>query len=253
MRNGSAREGSRDTRHEMGDMRNTAALGIICKAPRPGRTKTRLGAIIGAELAAKLSECFLRDVAAAIEEVPKRLARKGYGVYAPAGAETELRRILPLSFDLLMKADGQFQNVLYGATRDLLALGHDCAVLINGDSPTLPSQYLCEAIEALRRPGDRMVLGPAVDGGYYLIGLKVPNRHVFSNIPWGTDAVTRLTLQRAREIGLEALCLPKWYDVDDAESLAWLHDELADRSNRFRDGGMARATRAHLAATATYG
>ncbi len=209
--------------------------------------------MIGAELAAKLSECFLRDVASAIEEVPEDLARKGYGVYAPAGAETELRRILPLSFDLLMKTDAQFQHVLYGATRDLLALGHDCAVLINGDSPTLPSQYLCDTITALRRPGDRMVLGPALDGGYYLIGLKFPHCHVFSDIPWSTDAAARLTLQRAREIGLEALCLPEWYDVDDAESLAALYDELAGRSKQFRNGGSARATRAHLVATVRSG
>jgi rSAM/selenodomain-associated transferase 1 len=229
-------------------MENTAALGIMCKAPRPGGTKTRLGALIGAVSAAKLSECFLRDVAAAIEEIPVAVGRKGYAVYAPAGAEPELRRILPSSFNLLMKVDTRFENVLYGATQDLLALGHDCVVLINGDSPTLPPRYLRDAIDALRRPGDRMVLGPAADGGFYLIGLKFPHDHVFSDIPWGTDVVTQRTLQRAREIGLESLCLPEWYDVDDAESLAWLREELAGRSDRFRNGGTADATRSHLVA-----
>ncbi len=229
-------------------MQSTAALGIICKAPRPGDTKTRLGAFAGGELAAKLSECFLRDVAAAVEEVPASLAWKGYGVYAPADAEIELRRILPPSFDLLMKADTQFETVLYGAMHDLLSRGHDCVVLINSDSPTLPPQYLFGAIDALRRPGDRMVLGPAVDGGYYLIGLKFPHYQVFRNIPWSTDAVARLTLERARDIGLDALCLPEWYDVDDAESLSWLQEELAGRSERFRNGGMARSTRAYFTA-----
>ena|SRR5882724_2153898 len=231
----------------------TAAIGIMCKAPRPGATKTRLGALIGAGAAAQLSECFLRDVAAAIEAIPERLGRKGYGVYAPAGAEAELRRVLPSSFDLLLKQDAQFDNVLHGAVQDLLAQGHDCVALINGDSPTLPSRLLSDAIDALRRPGDRMVLGPAADGGYYLIGLKFPHRHVFSDIPWGTDAVARLTLQRARDISLETLCLPEWYDVDDAETLEWLRDELAGRSDRFKDGGTANATRAHLATMAMAG
>jgi hypothetical protein len=206
-----------------------------------------LGAFVGAQSAAELSECFLRDVAAAIEAMSECMARKGYGVYAPADAEAELRRILPPSFDLLIKAGMQFEDVLYGAMRDLFSLGHDCVALINSDSPTLPPQYLCSAIEALRWPGDRMVLGPAVDGGYYLIGLKFPHHHVFRDIPWGTDAVACLTLERARDIGLDALCLPEWYDVDDAESLSWLQEELAGRSERFGNGGVARATRAYLA------
>ena len=64
-----------------------AAIGIICKAPQPGRSKTRLATAIGVAAASELSACFLRDVAAAIEAVPEALGRRGYGVYAPAGAE----------------------------------------------------------------------------------------------------------------------------------------------------------------------
>src|SRR6185503_16710993 len=135
----------------------------------------------------------------------------------------------------------------YGAARDLLSAGHDCALLVNGDSPTLPTQLLADAVCALRRAGDRMVLGPASDGGYYLIGLKRAHRHVFTDIPWGTGDVARLTLARAEEIGLEAVLLPEWYDVDDAESLDWLHAELAGRSPRFQGGSPAAATRECLA------
>src|SRR5262252_1080509 len=209
-------------------MTASAAIGIMCKAPLPGRTKTRLAAIIGAEAAAELSACFLRDVAAAIEAVPAAIGRKGYGVYAPAGTEDELRRLLPPSFDLLLQADAQFSNVLHGAMRTLLWRGHDCTLLINGD---------------------RMVLGPASDGGYYLIGLKRAHRHVFMDIPWGTAAVARRTLERAAQIDLEVAMLPEWYDVDDAGTLGWLREELAGRSARFRDGGTAAATRAYFAAS----
>ena len=230
-------------------MTAAAAIGIMCKAPRPGQTKTRLAAMIGADAAAALSACFLRDIAATIEELPARLGCKGYGVYAPAGTEPELRRIFPSSFGLLLQADSEFGNVLYGAIRDFLAAGYDCVALVNGDSPTLPPALLVEAVEALRRPGDRMVLGPASDGGYYLIGLKTPHRHVFTDIPWGTDAVARLTIERAAQIDLETVLLPEWYDVDDATTLGWLRDELAGRSDRFRDGGDAAATRAYLATT----
>jgi glycosyltransferase A (GT-A) superfamily protein (DUF2064 family) len=155
----------------------------MCKAPQPGRAKTRLAASVGATAAAKLSSCFLRDVAAAIEAVPERLGRRGYGVYAPSGAEAVLQQLLPPAFGLLLQADDEFGNVLFGATRDLLAAGHDCVLLVNGDSPTLPASFLVDAIGLLRRPGDRMVLGPAADGGYYLIGLKHPHRHLFTGVP----------------------------------------------------------------------
>jgi hypothetical protein len=79
-----------------------AAIGIVCKAPQPGRSKTRLAHAIGATAACELSACFLRDVAAAIEAVPEMLGRRGYGVYAPAGTEDVMRQLLPPGFGLLL-------------------------------------------------------------------------------------------------------------------------------------------------------
>jgi uncharacterized protein len=225
----------------------TAAIGIVCKAPKPGATKSRLAAAIGSVAAAQLSSCFLRDVASAITAIPTHVGRSGYAVYAPAGAEDALRQLFPPSFGLLLQADADLGNVLFGATRDLLAAPHDCVLLVNGDSPTLPTAFLVQAIEVLRMPGDRLVLGPASDGGYYLIGLKQAHRAVFSGIEWGTASVARSTLQRAQGIALETTLLPEWYDVDDAETFGWLRDELADRFARFQGGGPASATRAFLA------
>jgi uncharacterized protein len=138
--------------------------------------------------------------------------------------------------------------VLHGATRALLRAGHDCVLLVNGDSPTLPPRLLVQAIETIRQPGDRMVLGPASDGGYYLIGLKQPHRHLFTHIAWGTETVARSTCERAAEIGLATTLLPEWYDVDNVETLRWLQDELSGGTTRFRDGGFAPASRAFLRA-----
>ena len=225
----------------------TAAIGIVCKAPKPGAAKSRLATAIGSVAAAQLSGCFLRDVAAAIAAIPAHVGSCGYGVYAPAGAEEILRQLFPPSFGLLLQADADLGKVLFGATRDLLAVPHDCVLLVNGDSPTLPTAFLIRAIEALRHPGDRLVLGPASDGGYYLIGLKRAHRAVFRGIEWGTAGVARSTLQRAQELALETTLLPEWYDVDDAETFGWLRDELAGRLDRFQGGGPASATRAFLA------
>jgi len=227
---------------------SAAAIGIICKAPQPGRAKTRLATAIGAVAASELSACFLRDVAAAIEAVPETLGRRGYGVYAPAGVEHIMRQLLPATFGLLLQVGDDLGDVLFGAARDLLIDGHDCVLLVNGDSPTLPARFLEQAVETLREPGDRMVLGPASDGGYYLIGLKRPHRHLFTQIAWGTETVARSTCERAAEIGLATALLPEWYDVDDIETLRWLQDELAGHSTRFRAGGFAPASRAFLKA-----
>lgn len=225
---------------------SVAAIGIMCKAPQPGHTKTRLAKSIGAVDASELAACFLRDVAAAVEAVPEGLGRRGYGVYAPAGAERKLRALFPEKFGLVLQTGDDFGDVLFGAARALLDAGHDCVLLVNGDSPTLPPSFLVQAIEALRSPGERMVLGPASDGGYYLIGLKSLHRELFTRIAWGTDTVAHSTRERAAEIGLAATMLPEWYDVDDLETLDWLRDELTGNSMRFRGGGPAHATRAFL-------
>ena len=225
----------------------------MCKAPQPGGAKTRLAKAIGPVAASQLSACFLRDVAAAIEAVPEAVGRRGYAVYAPAGTEQALRELFPAKFRLLLQADDDFGEVLFGAARDLLLAGHDCVLLVNGDSPTLPSRFLVEAIQTLRNSNDRMVLGPTSDGGYYLIGLKRPHRRLFAQIDWGTGTVFNRTRERAAEIGLATTLLPEWYDVDDVETLGWLRDELTGNSKRFRGGSPASATRTFLATALTAG
>ena len=94
-----------------------------------------------------------------------------------------------------------------------------------------------------------MVLGPAIDGGYYLIGLKRPHKRLFAQIEWGTETVFGRTCERAAEIGLATTVLPEWYDIDDYETLGWLRDELTGNSTRFRGGSPASATRAFLTTT----
>jgi glycosyltransferase A (GT-A) superfamily protein (DUF2064 family) len=102
-------------------------------------------------------------------------------------------------------------------------------VELNSDSPTLPTSLLVETAEVLARPGDRAVLGPSTDGGYYLLGLKQAHRRIFEDITWSTERVAEQTLERAREIGLEVHILAPWYDVDDLEALRMLHEEIDGR------------------------
>ena len=231
-------------------MTGGAAIGIICKAPRAGKSKTRLIPALGPDLAARLSGCFLRDMAATIDGLPPGVGARGYAIYAPADAEAELRALMPPGFGFLFHGDGDLGHVLGGATRNLLALGHDCVLLVNSDSPTLPPALLEQAAAALREAGDRVVFGPATDGGYYLVGLKAAHARLFADIAWSTGDVLAQSLARAAEIGLPARLLDPWYDVDDFDSLAMLRAEIAGHAPacaRGLRGGTAAATRALLA------
>jgi glycosyltransferase A (GT-A) superfamily protein (DUF2064 family) len=113
--------------------------------------------------------------------------------------------------------------------------------LLNSDSPTLPVAYLVAAATALAVPGDRVVLGPSTDGGYYLIGLKQPHQRLFEDIDWSTERVAAQTLARANQLGLEVHQLPSWYDVDDAEALRVLGGELFE-ARPFRTWGSKATT-----------
>jgi glycosyltransferase A (GT-A) superfamily protein (DUF2064 family) len=90
----------------------------------------------------------------------------------------------------------------------------------------LPTELLVQTARRLREPGDRVVLGPAADGGYYLIGLKHFHQRLFEAIDWSTDRVYRQTITRAGEVGLPVVALAEWYDVDDEVALNVLAREL---------------------------
>ena len=173
-------------------------------------------------------------------------------MYAPEGSEAELKPLLPPSFGLLCRRGQTLEHVLLGATTHFLQHGYDAAILVNGDSPTLPPLTIATAIDALRRPGDRVVLGPASDGGYYLIGLKTAHAELFRDIPWSTASTLAVTLERASSISLDVVRLPMWYDIDDMETLRLLIDDIAGAPLPFDCGGLragpALATRAFLKA-----
>lgn len=221
----------------------TVALAIACKTPAPGKSKTRLSPPLRPEECAAISACFIRDLAQTIDTVTADGDATGYALYTPAGTEVELRRLLPRRFELALQCDGGFGERLLQGARDILAAGHAGVVLINSDSPTLPREILRAAVDAVLS-GDNVVLSPADDGGYTLIGLSRPHARLFEDIPWSTDAVFRLTLERAKEIGLPVVTVPTWYDVDDAASLSVLENEFAGIAPPFSDiaGSAAPAT-----------
>jgi rSAM/selenodomain-associated transferase 1 len=229
--------------------RGLCALAVMTKAPLAGRVKTRLVPPLTPEEAAELNKCFLRDTAVAMLRACSRrpagdtsktriisqlyashseaaTGACGIAVYTPVGAESAYTDILPADFSLLPQRGDGFGERLYFAVEDLFKSGFKSVCLIDSDSPTVPAENFAEAVEMLSTTEDRVVLGPSDDGGYYLVGVKKPHRHLFEQIDWSTERVLKQTVQRATEIGIEVKLLSTGYDVDDGASLRRLCNEL---------------------------
>jgi rSAM/selenodomain-associated transferase 1 len=195
------------------------ALLLFSKPARPGYVKTRLvGPGLSSAAAARLHAAFLGDLAARLAHGPFDLIP----YWDLGGAE------LPLPADPpggRAQADGDLGRRLFEAFRSLAA-SHRLAAAIGSDHPELPLERVSEAFEALERGAD-LVLGPALDGGYYLIALR-PDRasnRLFESIAWSTPSVLEATRERAVELGLETRLLPPAADVDTRADL----DRLAAR------------------------
>ena len=198
------------------------ALCIMAKAPAAGQVKTRLCPPLSLDEAARLYQCFLEDKIAqvlGIQEVEPVLA------YAPDGAAMIFEALAP-GVMLVPPRGGDLTSRLVSVLERLFESGFDASIVIDSDTPTLPSRLLEHAVAQLASGEPDLVLGPSEDGGYYLIGLRGVHRALFEGMPWSTPAVLEATLGRARRLGLRVAQLAPWYDVDTGEDLARLMSEL---------------------------
>jgi uncharacterized protein len=215
--------GGRDHGHRPA---GSCGIAVMAKASAPGRTKTRLVPPLTFEQAAALNTAFLQDIAGNLIRAGNHAAIAGYVAFAPAETEAFFHDTLPPGIGLIGACLPTLGDCLLHTLQQIFDRGHASAVVLNSDSPTLPTALLVETANMLAKPGERAVLGPSTDGGYYLLGLKTVYDRLFEDIIWGTERVAVQTLERARELKLDVHMLPPWYDVDDAEGLRRLHGEL---------------------------
>ena len=211
-------------------LQQVCAVAVMAKAPRPGHVKTRLQSLLTADEAAALGGAFLSDVTANIQEAARHAPIHGYVAFAPAGQEARFDGLIAPGTRLVL-ADGTdgagpgvdgFGRSLLHAMRALLSMGYGAACLVSADSPTLPTAWLVRAATRMLAPGRRAAIGPADDGGYWLIGMQQPEPALFAGIAWSTDTVAARTVAQAEAIGLDIEAMGTWFDVDDAEGLAQL-------------------------------
>lgn len=202
------------------------ALAIVCKraVSRPGGTG--LSPPLSLEEAAQLSGCFLADMAQTIADLDAGAAVHGVAACAPADSEDAVRRLLPEGFTVMVQRGTGFDERFGGLVDDLAAAGHGAVCLLNGDSPTLPGSVLRDALTALARPGERIVLGPTIEGGWTLIGMQRPLPELFARISLNARRARQQMIERAGALSLPVEMLTPWYEVADGLSLSWLLREL---------------------------
>lgn len=196
--------------------RDRLALLVFVKYPEPGKVKTRLASAIGAELAAQLYSEFIRATFSFAQQIE---AATSFVTFTPAEKERVLREYFPGPFQWFAQIDSTDLGArIHHAIRRVQQSGYSHILTIGTDSPSLPTDYLEQAAAALQTHD--LVLGPATDGGYYLIGLKsLPPPELFTGIDWSTERVLHQTLTRAEQLRMSVHLLPSWYDVDDLATL----------------------------------
>jgi len=203
-----------------------AALVIFAKAPIPGEVKTRLCPPLTPDEAATLHGSFVLDM---LERTKLAVAKSQlpfhrYLACAPS-SELVFFKIMEerQGVRLLDQGGDDLGQRMHQTFVDLFAKGYKQIIIVGTDVPTLPLSVYQEALTLLGKSD--VVLGPALDGGYYLIGLKQPAEHLFIGVPWSTDQVLAVTQQNAKTLGLSVGLTTPWRDID---TIADLHSLIAE-------------------------
>jgi uncharacterized protein len=215
-----------------------SAVAIMAKAPQPGQVKTRLCPPLSHGEAAQLYQCFLLDKIAQLNALPRAAPVISY---SPADCRHLFEDLTPSHFMLFPQRGDDLGARILWTFDQLFRQGYTQVMVIDSDTPTLPTAHLEQALMLMARRENDVVLGPTEDGGYYLIGLRQSRRELFEQMPWSTPQVFPETRRRSELYGLTVACTEYWYDVDTPDDLARLRDSL----DQIQDG-LARHTRQFL-------
>jgi hypothetical protein len=229
----------------------SVAIAIMCNTLASGRGQTGLSPPLSPEEVIALSGCFIADMAATIRGLCGELPVHGVAAVAQPDAEDTVRNILPQGFATLRRPGDTPAEWHAGVVEDLLSAGNGAVCLLTDSSPTLPESLLRQAVEAVSRPGERVVVAPAIGGRCALVGVRRLVPELFSGLAWGTTRTLRQITDRASALSLPVETLNVWYDVADGLALHWLVRELLGDGAVPVDNGLAGSpaprTRTHLA------
>lgn len=206
-----------------------AALVIFAKAPIPGEVKTRLCPPLTPDEAATLHGSFVLDMLERTKLAGAKLQLPFHRYLACApSSELVFFKIMEerQGVRLLDQVGEDLGQRMHRTSVELFAKGYKQVIIVGTDVPTLPLSVYQEALAILGRSD--VVVGPALDGGYYLIGLTQPVEQLFTGIPWSTDQVLAVTQQKAETLGLSVGLTTAWRDVDTIADLKALITECQE-------------------------
>jgi rSAM/selenodomain-associated transferase 1 len=214
--------------HSLSQTAHNAALVIFAKAPIAGQVKTRLCPPLTHDEAATLHGSFVLDMLerTKVATAKLKLPIDRYLACAPSSTLVFFQIMEERqSVKLLDQVGDDLGARMQQAFATLFGKGYQRVFIVGTDVPSLPLDHYKQAL-ALLDTHD-VVLGPALDGGYYLIGLKQPRPELFAEMAWSTDRVLAATQEKAASLGLKLALIPSWRDVDSIDDLQALIDASA--------------------------
>ena len=186
---------------------------VFVRSPEKGTVKTRLAAVLDEDTVLELYRCFVLDLLETLSHTALDLRICFY----PQGGKSKLVKWLGGKYVYTAQQGRDLGERLENAFTAAFADRYVRAVIIGSDSPDLPAEIVKEAVSSLSTKD--AVVGPANDGGYYLIGFSASqfHREILKGIDWGTAAVFEQTMHLLHKHGCNSLVLPRWRDIDTYE------------------------------------
>ena len=194
----------------------TTLLIIFAKEPVSGQVKTRLSPPLSLKGAAELYRCFLKDI---LEEVGRWPQLRLALAYDPPESLPLFQGLVPPGAQLFPQEGADLGERMARAFDRGFDAGFEVVLLRGSDSPDLPGALLLQARDVLAAGKAQVALGPSLDGGYYLVGLRAPQPELFRGQVWSTATVLAETLSRAEGLSLKVHLLPSWPDLDTYDDL----------------------------------
>jgi len=191
---------------------------MFVKYPEKGKVKSRLSQSLDEDRVARLYRAFIEDLLESLSGGDYRFRI----AYHPRERKDDFRKEFGNTFSYMPQTGTDLGKKMHNAFKQCFSEGFHCVVIIGSDSPDLPQQIIKEAFQALEKRD--AVIGPACDGGYYLIGFRRESftPEAFDGIAWGTDSVCGTTVKILRSAGMHIHVLPAWRDIDRPEDIVAL-------------------------------
>lgn len=196
---------------------------VMTKIPVPGKTKSRLASILTPDQRGELSQAFLQDIISELRILPYELAIAIW----PPGNEDIIEEILEYPYMIFPQRGNDIGERMMYAAQDMLYKGLGPVIIVGSDIPLLSGYHIKKAIEALQN--NDIVLGPAKDGGFYLIGLNTCIPNLFHHINWSSGQECQQLINNTKKLSLKLHLIDELFDIDTPDDYHMLYQEIRER------------------------